>query len=239
MALRGSKGVLRGPSCPFVDQKVFFVPLRGPSWIKRCSPRPFVALRGSRRCSSCPFVALRGLKGVLRGPSWPFVDKKVFFAAFRGPSWIQKVFFVPLRGPSWIKRCSSCPFVALRGQKGVLLDSPKLRRVSFACLSASSWINLPFQPARKGSAKQPSTERPPSRKSQEILQILLKTTSTRNPETDPPQDPRLTISTIIYIIGHVGWPCCINSFFAEMSSCRVARRVGEQCLGRIESDGQC
>ena len=184
------------------------MPLRGPSWIKRCSPRPFVALRGS--------------KGVLRGPSWPFVDQKVFFAA--------------LRGPSWIKRCSPRPFVA---QAAELRGSPTLCRASFACLSSSSWTNLPFQPTQKGSAKQPSTERPPSRKSQEILQILLQTTSTRNPETDPPQDPRLTISTIIYIIGHVGWPCCKNSFFAEMSSCRVARRVGEQCLGRIESDGQC
>ena len=37
----------------------------------------------------------------------PFVDQaKVFFAALRAPSWIKK-------------RCSSCPFVALRGQKEV------------------------------------------------------------------------------------------------------------------------
>ena len=36
-----SKGVLHGPSCPFAalrgqkEVKMFFVPLRGPSWIKK------------------------------------------------------------------------------------------------------------------------------------------------------------------------------------------------------------
>ena len=119
--------------------------LRGPSWIKRGSSRPFVALRGS--------------KGVLRGPSWPFVDKKVFSAALRGPSWIkrcsprpfvalrgskgvlrgpswpfvdQKVFSAALRGPSWIKRCSPRPFVALRGSKGVLRGPSWPKPLNFA-----------------------------------------------------------------------------------------------------------
>ena len=87
------KGVLRGPSWPFVDKKVFLP-----------------TLRGSR-------------KGVLRGPSWPFVDKKVFLptlrgsrkGVLRGPSWPfvdKKVFLPALRGS---KRCSSWSFVALRG----------------------------------------------------------------------------------------------------------------------------
>ena len=156
MVLRGPSWIKRGSSRPFVDKKVFSAALRGPSWIKRCSPRPFVALRGS--------------KGVLRGPSWPFVD--------------QKVFFVVLRGPSWIKRCSSRPFVAHAAE---LRGSPTLCRASFACLSSSSWINLPFQPTQKVSAKQPSTERPPSRKSQEILQFLLQTTFTRNPRQTHPK----------------------------------------------------
>ena len=55
--LRGQKGV-----------KVFFVPLRGPSWIKRVKgvlrapPRPSASSADKKvlRCSSCPFVALRG-----------------------------------------------------------------------------------------------------------------------------------------------------------------------------------
>ena len=78
-------------SCPFVDQKrfplqpfvdspnndlakVFFVVLRGPSWIKRFSLRPFV---------DSPNNDLA----------------KVFFVVLRGPSWIKKGF---LRGLSWI-----------------------------------------------------------------------------------------------------------------------------------------
>ena len=96
--------------------------------------------------------------------------------------WAAKLF--NLRGPSWIKRCSSRPFVAHAAE---LRGSPTLCRASFACLSSSSWINLPFQPTQKGSAKQPSTERPPSRKSQEILQILLQTTFTRNPRQTHPK----------------------------------------------------
>ena len=69
VALRGSKGVLRAPSWPFVDQKVFFA-------------RPFVALRGS--------------KGVLRGPSWP---KPLNFAAPQPCVALPSRAFLHLRGP--------------------------------------------------------------------------------------------------------------------------------------------
>ncbi|MCY3899323.1 MAG: hypothetical protein OXF86_12155, partial [Caldilineaceae bacterium] len=58
-------GVLRGPSWPFVDKKVFFATLRVTSRTKRCS--------------SWPFMALRIQKGVLREPSRDFADEKVFF----------------------------------------------------------------------------------------------------------------------------------------------------------------
>ena len=106
VALRGSKeGFLRGPSRPFVDQqKVFFVPLRDSSWIKR-------------RFSSCPFATLRGSKeGFLRAPSRLFVDQK-------------KVFFVVLRGPSWIKkRCSPRPFVDTPNYDLTNLSSNKRQR---------------------------------------------------------------------------------------------------------------
>ena len=119
------KGVLR-PSWPFVDQKkVFSVVLRGPSQ-KRCSPPPFVALRGSKE------GVLRVAKGFLRGPSWPFVDqKKVFSAALRGPSWIKR-------------RCSSCPFVALRGSKEGVLRGPSWTDRILPCkgvLRGPSWID--------------------------------------------------------------------------------------------------
>ena len=120
VALRGKRGVLRGPSWPFV----FFVVLRGKRGVLRGPSWFFVALRGKRgvvlrgpswkkRCSSS-FVVLRV---VLRGPSWPFVEKEVFFVVLRGSSSRKKRCsswsFVVLRGPSWKKRCSSrlfaCP----------------------------------------------------------------------------------------------------------------------------------
>ena len=83
---RSRKGLLHGPSRPFVDKKGV---LSGPSW---------------------PFV---DKKGVLSGPSWPFVDQeKVFFMALRDPPWTKKVFLVVLRGPSWTKKVFS---VVLRG----------------------------------------------------------------------------------------------------------------------------
>ena len=78
----------------FVDRpnynlaKVFFVALRGPSWIKKVfSP----ALRGQTK--------LRPYKGFLRDPSRPFADKKVFSPALRGQTKPRpcKGF---LRGPS-------------------------------------------------------------------------------------------------------------------------------------------
>ena len=72
--------------------KVFFVVLRGPSWIiKGVPPRPSrtAQIMTLQRFSSRPFAAFRGQKGVLRSPSsidqimtlqwcspWPFVDHK-------------------------------------------------------------------------------------------------------------------------------------------------------------------
>ena len=109
-ALRGQKGV-----------KVFFVPLRGPSWIKRVKgvlrapPRPS-ADKKVLRCSPCPSAALRGQKGV-----------KVFSVPLRGPPWTKRVSGV-LRAPprpsassadKKVLRCSPCPSVALRGKKGL------------------------------------------------------------------------------------------------------------------------
>ena len=80
--------------CPFVEEEVFFVALRGSKGL---------------RFSSWSFA-------VLRGPSW-------FFAALRGPSWIKgfKVFFVALRGPSWI-RGFKVFFVVLRGPSRPFVD---------------------------------------------------------------------------------------------------------------------
>ena len=81
-ALRGKKGVLRGPP-----------------WTKRCSSRPFAALRGQKRCSSRPFATLRGQKRCSSRP----------FATLRGQKRCSSRPFAPLRGQ---KRCSSRPFVA-------------------------------------------------------------------------------------------------------------------------------
>ena len=112
----------RRSSWPFVDQKrfsprplvdspnydlakIFFVVLRGPSWIKRFSPRPFVD-SPNNDLAKVFFVVLRGPSWIKRGflcdHSWtsPNYDlAKVFFVVPRGPSWIKKVF---LRGTSWI-----------------------------------------------------------------------------------------------------------------------------------------
>ena len=146
---------LRGPSVA----KVFFVVLRGPSWIKKgVLPRPswtdqfmipqrfspWSFLRGHKRCSPPPFVdrpnhdPAKVFFVVLRGPSWiqkrcsppPFVDRpnhdpaKVFFVALHRkkgvlprPSWTDQ-FMIPQRFSSW-------SFVALRGSKKVF--SPALR----------------------------------------------------------------------------------------------------------------
>ena len=101
-------GQKRYSSRPFVDKKVFFATLRAPSRIKeRCSPRPSADKKGilrgpswTKRCSSRPFAPLRAIKercsprpsassadkkGVLRDPSRPFADqRKVFLTALRG-----------------------------------------------------------------------------------------------------------------------------------------------------------
>ena len=98
MALRGKKSVLRGPSWPFVDKKVFSVVLRGPPWTKKVF---LVVLRGPSWIK----------KGVLRGPSWPSVDEK---GVLSGPSWPSVDKKGVLRGPSW-------PFV---DKKGVLCGPP-------------------------------------------------------------------------------------------------------------------
>ena len=94
----------------FVDRlhfglaKVFFVALRGPSWIKKgFLPRPSRTDQTKilQRFSSWPFAALRGQK---RFSPPPFAD--------RPNQDLAKVFFVALRGPSWIKkRCSPRTFV--------------------------------------------------------------------------------------------------------------------------------
>ena len=75
------KGVLSGPSWPSVDKKVFSVVLRGPPWSVLSGP-------------SWPFV---DKKGVLCGPPWPSVDKK---GVLCGPPWpsVDKIRFSPLRG---------------------------------------------------------------------------------------------------------------------------------------------
>ncbi len=128
-ALRGSK---RCSPPPFIGRpnhdpaKVFFVTLRGPSWIKkgvlpypswtdqfmiprRFSSWSFAALRGSKRCSPPPFIGRPN-----HDPA------KVFFVTLRGPSWIKKGV---LPYPSWTdqimipQRFSSRPFAALRGSK--------------------------------------------------------------------------------------------------------------------------
>ena len=135
--LRGlNRGVLRGPSRPFVDKRKLQSPLQFSAALR--------VLRG-QRCCRCK---------VLRGPSWPFVDKKVLHVlrVLRGPSWTKrgvaslpfsrpsvssvdkgvavavlrgpsralrgskKVFSAALRGPSWTKgRCRCRCFAALRG----------------------------------------------------------------------------------------------------------------------------
>ena len=138
MSSADKKGVLRGPSWPFVDQRGL-----------RCSPRPSVPSADQKRCSPWP---LRGSKGF-----------KVFSAPLRVPPWTKKVFFVvpswpfvdqrgsrcspcpsvPLRGQ---KRFSSCSFVALRGSKGFKVFSAPLRvppwtkKVFFVVLRGPSWI---------------------------------------------------------------------------------------------------
>ena len=82
---RSRKGLLHGPSRPFVDKKGV---LRGPSW-------PFVDKKGVLRGPSWPSV---DKKGVLSGPSWPFADKK---GVLSGPSWPSVDKKGVLRGPSW------------------------------------------------------------------------------------------------------------------------------------------
>ena len=156
VALRGLKGVLRGP---LWIRKVFFVALSGPSRIKRCSPWPFedqkVFFRGSKRCSSVESSDKKKVFSVvlLRGPPW---IKKVFFAALREssrikkvlrcsprPSVDQKVFSVVLRpsvdqkgvlrGPSRIfadKKGVKVFSASLRGSKGVLRGPPWTKRCS-------------------------------------------------------------------------------------------------------------
>ena len=105
---RSRKGLLHGPSRPFVDKKGV---LRGPSW-------PFVDKKGVLRGPSWPFVDKKKFLVVLCGPSW---TKKVFSVVLRGPPWTKKVFLVVLRGPSWTKKVFS---VVLRGpswtKRGVL-----------------------------------------------------------------------------------------------------------------------
>ena len=131
-------GVLRGPSR---TKGVAVAVLRGP-------PRPSVDKRCCRCRSSRPFVALRGQK-VLPLP---------FSAALRGLSWTKGVAVAVLRGPSWPfvdKRCcrcrSSCPFVALRGQKVLPLPF-------FACpvrgpSRGQKVLPLPFSAALRGPSR--------------------------------------------------------------------------------------
>ena len=57
-ALRGKKGVLRGPPWPSVDKKVFFAPLCGPPRTKKVF---FATLRAPSRTKKVFFPALRGL----------------------------------------------------------------------------------------------------------------------------------------------------------------------------------
>ena len=95
--------------------KVFFVALRGPSWIiKGVPPRP------SRIDQIMP------CNGVLRGPSWPFVDKK---GVPPRPSSIDQIMT--------LQRFSSWSFVALRGQKRCS-PPPFMNRPNYALANLSS-----------------------------------------------------------------------------------------------------
>ena len=106
------QGVLRGPPCPFVDQKG-----------SRCSPRPSVPLRGPKRFKVFS-AALRApswtkkVQGVLRDPPCPFVDQKGSRCSPR-PS-------APLRGPKRSK-VFSWPFVDQKGLRCSSRPSPPPR----------------------------------------------------------------------------------------------------------------
>ena len=127
---RSRKGLLHGPSRPFVDKKGV---LRGPSW-------PSVDKKGVLSGPSWPSVDKKGVlsgpswpfvdkKGVLSGPSWPFVDKK---GVLSGPSWPFVDKKGVLRGPSWPfvdqKRCSPRPFADRPNYNLANLSSGKRQR---------------------------------------------------------------------------------------------------------------
>ena len=146
VALRGSK---RCSPLPFVDrpnhdlEEVFFVVLRGPSWMKRCSPLPFVD-RPNHDLEEVFFV-------VLCGPSWikkcsppPFVDRPNHDTA--------KVFFVPSVVHSW-------PFVDIKSVlprpswTDQIMIPQRFSSWSFVVLRGPSWIKKGFSPALPGQTK--------------------------------------------------------------------------------------
>ena len=120
------RGVLRGPSRPFVDKKKLQLPLQFSAALRvlrgqrccRCrSSWPLLSFVDQKRCSSRSFAALRGQKeaavavAVLRGPPCPPRTKVLplpFFVALIVLRGSKEVFFAVLRGPSWTKRSCSC-----------------------------------------------------------------------------------------------------------------------------------
>ena len=121
------RGVLRGPSRPFVDKKKLQLQfcsspfsaalrvLRGQRCCRCRSSWPLVSFVDQKRCSSRSFVALRGQKevavAVLRGPPCPPRTKVLplpFFVALSVLRGSKEVYFAVLRGPSWTKRSCSC-----------------------------------------------------------------------------------------------------------------------------------
>ena len=116
---------------------------------------PALPKKGNKKCPS-PIKkgVLNGPKSVLRSPMW---TKKVFSRPhvdqYRCSSWTKGVAVAVLRGPSWPsvdKRCcrcrSSCPFVALRGQKvlplpfsAALRGPPWTKGVAVAVVRGPSW----------------------------------------------------------------------------------------------------
>ena len=166
---RSRKGLLHGPSRPFVDKKGV---LSGPSW-------PFVDKKGVLSGPSWPFV---DKKGVLRGPSWPSVDKK---GVLSGPSWPFVDKKGVLRGPSWPfvdkKRCSPRPFVDRPNHNRANLSSDKRQRALVQRLPS------PPDPCNRSSYARTSTHdfpAPlPSRKSPH---------NPANPASDNPSNARHT-----------------------------------------------
>ena len=157
----------------------------------RCrSSWPLVSFVDQKRCSSRPFAALRGQKevavavAVLRGPPcppWTKVLPLPFFVALSVLRGSKEVFFAALRGPSWTKgscrcRCSSprpsvssvdkgVAVAVLRGPSRPFVDKRKLPlplqfsaalrvlRGQRCCRCRSSWPLVSFVDQKRCSSR--------------------------------------------------------------------------------------